>query len=36
MSKNISPATAQRRNEEGVMVLEHSSLRLCAVAGEIL
>jgi hypothetical protein len=36
MNKKLSPAKAQRRKEKGAKLLEDSSLRLCAFAGEIL
>jgi hypothetical protein len=36
MSRNFSRATAQRRKEKGAKLIENSSLRLCAFAGEIL
>jgi hypothetical protein len=35
-NERISLATAQRRNEEGANFIDQSSLRRCAVVGEIL
>jgi len=36
MNKKLSPAKAQRRKEKGANLMQHSSLRFCAFAGEII
>jgi hypothetical protein len=36
MNKKLSPAKTQRRKEKRANSMQHSSLRLCAFAGEII
>jgi hypothetical protein len=36
MNKKLSPAKAQRRKRKRAKLIENSSLRLCAFAGESL
>jgi hypothetical protein len=36
LKEKLCPAKAQSRKEEGARTIKHTSLRLCAFAGEIL